>query len=87
MVKTESTSSGSMMNPIMRMVQPKLTPSLLRSSFTTIGHITPPAEDPPTVTPIAKPLLFWKYRETVAIAGQKRKDMLLPSRRAWARKN
>lgn len=87
MVKTATIRSGSMMNPMIRRVQPKLTPSLFRSSFNTIDQIIPPAEDPPTVMPMAKPLFLWKYRETVAMAGQKRYDMLVPSRKACARKN
>lgn len=57
---------GIMMKPQIRMVQPKLMPRWCKSWSQTIGHMTPPMDEPEMQNPTASPRCLSKYFDSVA---------------------
>lgn len=86
-VRQDTTSSGSRVNPTIRIDQPKLSSCLTRSCWSMIGHITPPIEAPPIVRPIASPRRCGMCLMTTPNGVQKTRDMPAPSRTPCARTN
>lgn len=84
-VKIAKANSGSMMNAEVRTPQPNpISANKLRSAM---GQMTPPRDEPETVTPKATARFRAKYRGTVTKAGRTRNDRPTPNTSPCARKN
>lgn len=85
--KQETIRRGSIIKPTIRIVHGKPTLECVSSSLITIGHTTPPREEPPRTKPMAAPrltLICWPTRASI---GQARSAMDMPSRTPCARIN